>query len=438
MAKHQYMITENYVGSWKILDALRELVSNGVDAEVQHNAPLNVNYNARKRLLVIRNSRTQLDVKALYLGGTEKTGNEHLIGQYGEGLKLALLVLARNGIPVKIHNGNEDWKATIEPDANGIKVLTIHTKKASVDSGCVEVEIGDVTQEMWDEVEGMFLRLLPAELPVATQRGSILFDTERVGKYYVKGVFVARVTNSSFSYDFKSLNVGRDRASFDAYEAEVAITHMWEEAATHSAELVAKLFTALRSEARDVSAFAWMTATQAQAPMVAHFRELYGSNAYPTTSTTECPQIEHLGYRPIVLPQALVTFLRRGLPSLVTISRERAESVGDRFALAELTPEEQTNLLECVELLKSCDPAADATGRVAVVTFGEPTLLGLHRGTEIQIARRVVADYGELLATLIHEVAHDMGGDGTVPHMARVEALSAKVFNRLRGASRTP
>jgi hypothetical protein len=130
MPKFQYMVTEDYVRDWTPKHALREVIANGVDAEIQANAPLHVVHDPRKDILRVINDRAKLDIKALYFGGTTKVGDTRLVGQYGEGLKLALLVFARNDIGVKIYNNDEVWTASLEPDANGIKVLTIHTRKA--------------------------------------------------------------------------------------------------------------------------------------------------------------------------------------------------------------------------------------------------------------------------------------------------------------------
>jgi hypothetical protein len=417
MPKFQYMVTEEYVRDWRVQHALREILANGVDAEIEMSAPLHVNHNPAKKVLLIKNDRAKLDIKALYFGGTSKAGSDRTIGQYGEGLKLALLVLARNGIPVKVHNDDEDWKATIEPDSNGIRVLTIHTRKAATPTGAVEVEVSGVDFDLWSEVRDMFLRLLPPQKTLKTNYGTILFDPDRVGKYYVRGVFISAQPRAAFGYDFANLTVGRDRVSFNSADAEQTIADMWDEAVTRAEEVARPLFEALRSDAQDLSGFSWLSRPGISERLVKLFKEEYGDDAYPITGTAEGLPMEHLGLQGVILPRPLVACLRRVMPAVDVIQRERAREVQERFDLGALSDMERTNFLSALDLIK--EVGVDLRERCVVVQFADDKILGLHHGTEIQIARSVLRDWGETLTTLLHEAAHDIGVDGSFNHTSR-------------------
>jgi hypothetical protein len=232
MPKISYMVTDEYVRDWKRIHALREIISNGIDAEIEKRATLNVRHDSRTQKLYVRNDRTKLDVKALYFGGTTKADDDRLVGQYGEGLKLAMLVLAREKVPLRIHNCDEDWDVKIEPDERGVKVLTLYTRRSRNPDDCVEVEIGDVNNDLWYEARSMFLRLAPPLESFDTSYGQILPEVDQVGKVYVKGVLVGEFPKSAFGYNFRDLDVGRDRVSFDQSSAQTRIARMWEEAAT--------------------------------------------------------------------------------------------------------------------------------------------------------------------------------------------------------------
>jgi hypothetical protein len=432
MPKFQYMVTEEYVRDWRLQHALREILANGVDAEIEIGAPLHVNHNPTKKVLLIKNDRTKLDIRALYFGGTSKAGSDRTIGQYGEGLKLALLVLARNGVSVKVHNDDEDWKATIEPDANGVRVLTIHTRKVAIPTGAVEVEVSGVDFDLWSEVRDMFLRLLPPQKTLKTNYGTILFDPDRVGKYYVRGVFISAQPRAAFGYDFANLTVGRDRVSFNSADAEQTIADMWSEAVTRADEVARPLFDAMRSDAQDLSGFSWLSRPEISARLVKLFKEEYGDDAYPITGTSEGILLEHLGLQGVVLPRPLVTCLKRAMPAVDVIQRERAREVQERFALDALSDVERTNFVSALDLIEAV--GVNLRERCVVVRFGDDKIFGLHQGTEIQIARSVLRDWGETLMTLIHEAAHDLGVDGSFSHASRAEYLVVKVFNRLRSA----
>lgn len=430
MSKIQYMITEEYVRDWQVQHALREIIANGVDAEVALNAPLNVIHNPRTKVLVVRNDRTRLDVKALYFGGTTKAGNTTMVGQYGEGLKLALLVLARNNIPVKIHNDDEDWSAKIEADANGVRVLTIYTRKASQPTGSVEVEIGGIDFDLWDDVRSMFLRLLPPQTSVKTAHGTILFDADRVGKYYARGVFISRQTNAAFGYDFTDLNVGRDRLSFSSEQADGGIHRMWSEAVSRAEDVVAPLFEALKADAQDLTGFSWMINDALSEKLVAYFKSVYGDDAYPVQATSECEPLAFLQLRGVVLPRPLVMSLRRKLPPIETLRWDKSREVQERFSLEALDPVERKNYLDALELLKAI--GLDLASRTVVVRFGDDSTLGVFTLTETRLSRKVLRDWGATLVTMIHEAAHVAAGDGTYRHHATEEAITERVFNHLR------
>ena len=87
----EYPISSNYVSAWTVQDATRELLQNAMDSgewRVEADGSL-VN-------------KGTLRPEHFLLGCSEKTSSD-AIGQFGEGLKLALLVLARNGYTVSIN-----------------------------------------------------------------------------------------------------------------------------------------------------------------------------------------------------------------------------------------------------------------------------------------------------------------------------------------------
>ena len=129
--KFQYPITAYYVRSWSIRDALRELISNGLDGQTVSGERFEARHDPKKDILYLTNFNTIVDAKALYFGGTSKIDDRRLIGQYGEGLKLAMLVCARAGVKLVIRNGPEVWTPSIEPDKLGTQVLTVNIRKGS-------------------------------------------------------------------------------------------------------------------------------------------------------------------------------------------------------------------------------------------------------------------------------------------------------------------
>ena len=369
-------------------------------------------------------------MKALYLGGTSKEGDGRLIGQYGEGLKLALLVFARTKTPVTVRNCDEDWTAAIEPDDRGIPVLTVYTRKARTPINGVEIEVGNVSDELWEQAQGMFMRLLPPLKQYETDHGAILVDPERVGKYYVKGVFVANQPNAAFGYNFKHLDIGRDRRSYNVDSAQCDVTRIWE-SALNTYDLTKELFEALRSGAHDLAGFSWYNRPGVVPRLVAHFKEVYGENSLPVKSTSEIESVEHLGYKGVLLPDALVDTLRRGMPGVAEIKRQFARSVVEQYSLDQLEAAERDNLTEALAVLRST--GHDVAARTIVARFGDEKILGLHLEGKIYLGRKPLKTFAQALTVLIHELAHDVGSDGQHSHVEAIQILSCEVFEYLRG-----
>ena len=70
-------------------------------------------YDKDKETLFVGNKKGTLGTNTLLLGTTSKAGNNNFIGKFGEGYKVATVVLLRLGKKVTVYNGNanEIWTA---------------------------------------------------------------------------------------------------------------------------------------------------------------------------------------------------------------------------------------------------------------------------------------------------------------------------------------
>ena len=212
----EYPISSNYVSAWTVQDATRELLQNAMDSgewRVEGSALVN---------------KGTLKSEHFLLGCSEKLSSD-AIGQFGEGLKLALLVLARNGYEVTIFSGNSCYTASMRESATwpGQQVLCIDsTPCTDYDPGyttiCTEPEL-PWQEDMLPNPEGYrILRNNP--------------------KLYVKGLYVCDLQHFKHGYNFHPgyITLGRDRnvaSDFDlAYEASRMIAQFC--SAQEIAELV--------------------------------------------------------------------------------------------------------------------------------------------------------------------------------------------------------
>lgn len=91
------MSTE-YVKDWTVTHALREIIQNWIDVRNQYKVSGHVAWKAG--MVTVKDQGPGMELRHLAIGISEKA--EGSIGQFGEGLKLAFLVLAREGRKVEL------------------------------------------------------------------------------------------------------------------------------------------------------------------------------------------------------------------------------------------------------------------------------------------------------------------------------------------------
>lgn len=111
---YELTLTPNYVSDWNFNDALRELIQNGTDQEVlDPDNEFQIDYSPKEKVLRLKNRKSVLKINTLLLGRSSKANNEDTVGQFGEGYKIAALVLNRLGKTFTIYNNekNEVWES---------------------------------------------------------------------------------------------------------------------------------------------------------------------------------------------------------------------------------------------------------------------------------------------------------------------------------------
>lgn len=183
----EYPISSNYVKSWSVKDAVRELLQNAMDSgewRIEGSALVN---------------KGTLKPEHFLLGCSEKLSSD-AIGQFGEGLKLALLVLARNGYNTTIFSGNSCYTASMRESATwpGQQVLCIDSVP------CTDYDPGYTTIRAEPELHWQD-DVLPDP-----EDYRILWDTP---KLYVKGLYVCDLAHFKHGYNFNPgyIKLGRDR-----------------------------------------------------------------------------------------------------------------------------------------------------------------------------------------------------------------------------------
>ena len=195
----EYPISSNYVSAWTVQDAVRELLQNAMDAgewRIENTSLIN---------------KGQLLPEHFLLGCSDKPSPD-AIGQFGEGLKLALLVLARNGYKVFINSAGTLYTASIRDSSHfpGQRVLHIDSAEGR-DHLPGYTSIDTYPAIAWEA------NVLPDP-----EDYRILRDNP---KLYVKGLYVCDLKHFKHGYNLHPgyIKLGRDRdvvSDFElAYEA---------------------------------------------------------------------------------------------------------------------------------------------------------------------------------------------------------------------------
>lgn len=432
MAKLEYPISSEYVARWGLFEGVRELLQNARDAAVVNGAEMTIEHYPRTKRLVIRTVGASIDARALLMGYTTKAGDARAAGQYGEGLKLALLALCREGHDVSIQSNGESWSPTIERSAafGNERVLCIYTRKISMRNE-VLVEVDNVTAEEWADIKPRFLFVdkPAAEMVVETDNGKLLLEERYFGKIFCKGIFVQKLEDVTYGYDLESVDVDRDRRMVDIHDARYEMSAVLGQAARKHEAARAGLYSNLK-DGREDGSYVYALRDEVVADVLVRFRAEFGHDAFPCADEEECRRVRALGGVAVIVPAKLREVLQKVLGSLYSHVAKLTKLARTSVDPSMLTPEENAAFeyaLECVA------GAGHDISNISVVESaeGDDTLGQCDLGTgDIVITRRALGSRMDALRTVIHELAHHITGsvDGSLSHVATIEKIWMAVF----------
>lgn len=419
-------IVVNYMINWGIWEGLRELIQNARDAAVEYDATFSVRYANGK--LYIENDGTTLAYEALLLGTTSKSNRPDLIGKFGEGLKLGILALVRAGMPVKIRSGSEVWVPSIQrSDKFNADVLVFDIEKGRKPQNRVAIEIGGIDAETWEQFNKLFLFLakIPDDKMVQTSAGTLILDSAYEGKVFVKGIFVGNDSKLSFGYDLVDGEVDRDRKMVAKYDLQYRTQGIWREALARRPDLIGDFGKLLDRQSADVDGVDTWSAgyipEAARKTLAAEFVERHGDGALPVGSLSESQDVEHLGKKGIVCPKPLKSLLETILGTVDSNKQKLTKETLKLYGWHELDAVERAHIESAIAMVNPVEPVT--INDVDVADFRDPKLMGLFKDGRVQLAKKHLGDRKETLTTLVHEVAHRVGGDGEKGHVANIERI---------------
>ena len=215
---YEITISPNYVSNWGINEAIREILQNAIDAD-KNGYKKSIYYSGDT--LYINNEGISLSAKDLILGCSSKSDQDGMIGKYGEGFKLALVVLLRKGMNVYVDNNDKLWSPSFKVSEQfGTQVLNIEESDNGRGEGLTFV-ISPVDQQLYHSLLNYFPCIDESFGNVVNcENGQILLDKQFKGKMYVEGLYIQTDDNFQYGYNFNSdvVELDRDRKAINYYE----------------------------------------------------------------------------------------------------------------------------------------------------------------------------------------------------------------------------
>lgn len=214
MPRHEMILSPNYVSSWGLWDAMRELYQNCLDQGDE-----TITYNSTQRQMVFENKDCTIPKKTLLLGESVKKAGSR--GFHGEGYKIAFLVLTRLGKEITVENGHETWKPKIiKSKRYGTDLLVVDTKKHLKSYKNLRFIVDNIGSEEFRDISSKVL---------FTDYG-LLKDKE--GQIFDGGLYICTNDGFKHGYNFppRTLPLDRDRNKVPSFDLEYATSKTWAKA----------------------------------------------------------------------------------------------------------------------------------------------------------------------------------------------------------------
>lgn len=315
MSKIELTLAPNYVPTWTLVDAVRELFQNALDQQKQNSEnEASWHYDDATGVLTISNATSKLTAASLLLGQTTKADDKSTIGQFGEGYKIATLVLLREGKNVVFYNygAREIWRPRfVKSRRFGTDILTFFIEKKAVwekvPSADLVIAIDGISaDEYYDQIVPSNLHLRSDFEDIEeTEYGNII---NLPGKVFVNGLYVCDYEPYTYGYNFKPehIRLDRDRKMVSDFDLRWMASKMWS-----TCKDTDKVLEMIADGKADVAFLDSVSYTSSWCDLAAaKFKSVYGPEAIPVTSQEELDKVP-TGYKGVVVNENYSSLIRR-------------------------------------------------------------------------------------------------------------------------------
>lgn len=418
-------ISPNYVKNWDVIKGIREIIQNYLDTKNEFCCKGYIYY--KDGVAMVKDFGPGLEPRHLALGVSEK--GLGAIGKYGEGLKLALLVLARERRKVEIWSNGTIIRPDIEhSDLYGTEVMVFNIQPMQP---ChAKTHQGTTIRFLCskDELEAAksYFKCFLSE-----KSGFKWIEKDRIslpgGYIYINGARVGKISDALFSYHLYEKETGdignRDREVIDQEKVEPYIRKILAE--TSSLTVMRKVLKALINREYSweikIGLPSWMISKKSRSLWKRAFFEIVGTKDAVLSSwrIDDNTRAGYLGYKVVDISGHgwwdLLNYV--GVKTAAEIAAEDGKKSSKRIAIKDLTDEERSNLKIAKRLVgKYYNPVGeviimeDLTGMVNAargLTINGACEL---KTGKIYLRREILSNLHQTLHTLLHEAVHKYTG----------------------------
>jgi len=416
---------------WGVGQGIREIIQNAIDADTKGYS-MKVSYNKEDQTLSVVNKGISIPKSSLLIGFSTKKGDNSQIGEFGEGYKLGCVALLKNGLSVEILTAKEVWKPILEHSLDFEReVLAFEVHPSSLKSDDVIFTVKNLSSENWDQAKKQFLMFDDKRgyQSYETSEGQVLDGPKYAGRVYVGGILIEQISSDEdkyeYGYNFKPgrVRVDRDRKMADRYELKNMTSKCLTALANSKDEFFDDFEKCLKNNSTDIRRTGSYICQDLRKKLYKSFVNNYGLDYLPVENESEAKEAAFYGKRGKVFGEAYVGLLQSHTGSIWQLKESFGKKVEKLLDPLVLKKREQKHLLKAKE-----------TVSIAVPDLPEITIGQLNKGSDtfglyyrnddkVMLNRSILKDYGRTLATLVHEVAHRAGGDGSKEHHDEMERI---------------
>lgn len=361
--------------------------------------------------LVISDKGTGMAIKHLILGVSQK--EEGAIGQFGEGLKLALVLATRHNVEVIIESGELVIRNSTD-EIDGVSVLKLDITSTPVPIVGTRVTFVDW---MWKDYTTRFLTSeQDARVLYHTEAGSVLKEHA----LYCKDVFVKELPNFKYGYDVHTdMKMNRDRAAVEDSNMHFAIGKIVNKL-TEKKSIVNFLMavTEYPNGERRVRFDRYSFYGEVKDTWKSALEAVYGKKLVAATSEKWITQAKYCGFNP-VREMECGESVYYAISAWYDLDRDNVMKKllqnAKPLTRSDLNQIQRENLLHLQKVWKRVKeaPVFEKYRDIKIVPVDLPEDIGGRWCTEdqrVEISPRNLVLWEDTLSTFIHEMAHATTG----------------------------